>query len=69
MFSFLSDVYSQYLATKVTKKIGENLHTNFDHQGAAQHNVLASHPAGLGLILGVPKNFSPDAAENIDGTV
>ena len=26
-------------------------------------SVLALHPAALDLILGVPKNFSPDVAE------
>ena len=34
----------------------------------AQHSTLASHPAALGLILCVPKNFSLDAAEIIDAT-
>ena len=34
-------------------------------RGTALHrgSIFASHPAALGLILGVPKNFSLDAAE------
>ena len=27
------------------------------------HTILASHPAVLGLIIGIPKNFSLDVAE------
>ena len=39
-------------------------------RGAALHrgSVLASHPAALGSILGVPKNSILDVAELIDGT-